>query len=86
MSYELQALLAGKEIAPSQTTSHNPEGNGLVEIYNGVVWKVVKPSVKSKNVNVKYWQDLLSDVPHSIPSLPCTATNETLHEHFFQYP
>ncbi len=40
---------------------------------------------KSKNLPIKYWQEVLPDVLHSIRSLLCTATNETPHERFLQY-
>ena len=85
MSHELRAFLGEKGIASSQTISYNPGENGQVERYNGVVWKVVEMSLKSKNLHVKYWQDILPDVLHSIQSLLCTATNETPHECFFQF-
>ena len=39
-------------------------------------------SLKSKNLPLKNWQDVLSDVLHSVCSLLCTATNETPHERF----
>ena len=86
MSHELQAFLAGKGIATSRTTSYNPEGNGQVERYNGIIWKAVEMALDSNNLPVKYWQDVLPDVLHSIRSLLCTATNETPHERFFRFP
>ena len=67
-------------------TSYNPAGNGQVERYNGIVWKAVEMSLKSKNLHTKYWQVVLPDVLHSIRSLLCTATNETPHERFFRFP
>ena len=76
MSHELQAFLRGKGVATSRTTSYNPAGNGQVERYNGIVWKAVEMSLKSKNLHTKYWQVVLPDVLHSIRSLLCTATNE----------
>lgn len=86
MSQELQAFLRGKGIATSRTTSYNPAGNGQVERYNGIVWKAVETSLKSKNLHIKYWQVVLPDALHSIRSLLCTATNETPHERFFKFP
>jgi len=86
MSHELQAFLREKGVATSRTTSYNPAGNGQVERYNGIVWKAVEMSLKSKNLHTKYWQVVLPDVLHSIRSLLCTATNETPHERFFRFP
>ena len=86
MSHELQAFFGEKGIATSRTTSYNPEGNGQVEKYNGVVWQAIIRSLKSKNLRIKHWQDVLPDVLHSIRSLLCTATNETPHERFFGFP
>ena len=40
---------------------------------------------KPKNLPIKYWQNVLSDVLHSIRSLLCTATNETPHEWLFHF-
>ena len=40
---------------------------------------------KSKNLPIKYWQEVLPDVLHSIRSLLCTATNETPHECLFWF-
>jgi len=74
-----EGSLGEKGIASSQTASNN----GQVERYNGVVWKAVEMSLKSKNLHVKYWQDILPDVLHSIQSLLCSETKETLHGCFF---
>ena len=35
---------------------------------------------RSKNLPIKYWQDVLPDALYSLRSLLCTATNETPHE------
>ena len=37
---------------------------------------------QSKNLPIKYWQDVLRDALHSLRSLFCTATNETPHEQY----
>jgi transposase InsO family protein len=85
MSEELRTFLIGKGVATSRTTSYNPEGNGPVERYNGIIWKAIVTCLKSKNLPVKYWQDVLADALHSVRSLLCTATNETPHERFFGF-
>ena len=85
MSRELREFLSSKGVASSRTTSYNPEGNGQAERCNGVIWKAVTTSLKSKNLPLKNWQDVLPDVLHSVRSLLCTATNETPHERFFGF-
>ena len=40
-SEELKRFLHGRGIATSRTTGFNPQGNGLVERYNGIIWKAV---------------------------------------------
>ena len=91
MSHELQAFLREKGVATSRTTSYNPAGNSQVERYDGIVWKAVEMSLKSKNLHTKYWQVVLPDVLHyirslSIRSLLWTATNETPHGRLFRLP
>ena len=86
MSRELQVFLRDKGVATSRTTSYNAEGNGKVERYNGVIWKALTMCLKSKNLPVTRWQDVLPDVLHSARSLLCTATNEKPHERFFGFP
>ena len=76
MSRELREFLSSKGVASSRTTSYNPEGNGQAERCNGVIWKAVTMSLKSKNLPLKNWQDVLPDVLHSVRSLLCTATNK----------
>jgi transposase InsO family protein len=66
MSEELRTFLIGKGVATSRTTSYNPEGNGQVERYNGIIWKAIVTCLKSKNRPVKYWQDVLADALHSV--------------------
>ena len=86
ISRDLREYLITKGVASSRTTSYNPEGNGQAERINGVVWKAVTMSLKSKNLPLNNWQDVLPDVLHSVRSLLCTATNETPHERFFGFP
>lgn len=80
MSRELREFLFSKRVASSRTTSHNPKGNGQAERCNGLIWKAVTMRLKSKNLPLENWQDVLPDVLHSVHSLLCTATNETPHE------
>ena len=68
-----------------RTTSYNPTCNGQVERYNGIVWRGITMSLKSKNLKTEQWQLVLPDVLHSIRSLLCTATNDTPHERFMNF-
>ncbi len=80
LSHELHSYLTRKGIAVSCTIPCNPAGNGQVEKYNGTVWRAVTMACRSKNLPIKYWQDVLPDALYSLRSLLCTATNETPHE------
>ena len=85
-SEELRTFPIGKGVATSRTTSFNPQGNGQVERYSGIIWKAILTCLNSKNLSVKHWQDVLPDALHSVRSLLCAATNDTPHEHFFGLP
>ena len=79
MSREVREFLTTKGVATSRTTSYNPAGNGQAEKYNGVAWKAITMSLKSRNLPLRNWPDVLPDVLPSTRSLLCTATNETPH-------
>ena len=85
MSSELRQYLHGRGIATSRTTPYNPQGNGQVERYNGIVWKAVMLALKTRNLPVSQWEVVLPDALHSIRSLICTSTNATPHERLFNY-
>lgn len=86
LSAELKTFLHTRGVATSRTTSYNPQGNGLTERYNGIIWKAVLLSLKSRNLPVSQWETVLPDALHSIRSLLCTSTNATPHERFFNFP
>ena len=50
MSLDLKKYLHEKGVATSRTTPYNSQGNGLMERYNGTIWKVVKLALKPRNV------------------------------------
>ena len=85
MSKELRDFLVAKGIATSRTTPYNPQGNGQVERYNGIIWKAVILALKTQGLETKHWQYVLPDALHSIRTLLCTATNATPHERLFNY-
>ncbi len=81
VSQEVRAVLSEKGVAMSHTTQ-------LPTILLVTArWRSTKEPVtmacKSKNLPIKYWQEVLPDVLHSIWSLLCTSTNETPHERLF---
>lgn len=86
ISAELKTFLLERGIATSRCTRYNPQGNGQVEKYNGVVWKAAQLALKSRKLPVTQWELVLTDVLHSLRSLLCTATNETPHDRVFKFP
>ena len=42
-------------------------------------------ALKTRGLPITHWQEVLSDVLHSIRSLLCTATNSTPHERLFNF-
>ena len=85
ISEELKSFLHSRGIATSRTSSYNPQGNGQVERYNGIIWKTVSLALESRGLPQSNWELLLPDALHSIRSLLCTATNCTPHERLFSY-
>ena len=85
ISEELKSFLHSRGIATSRTSSYNPQGNGQVERYNGIIWKSVSFALESRGLPQSNWELVLPDALHSIRSLLCTATNCTPHERLFSY-
>ena len=48
MSRELKAFLASRGIAINRTNAYNPQGNGQVERYNGIIRKNIQLALKSR--------------------------------------
>ena len=82
---KLKSFFHDKGIATSRSTSCNPTENDLVERMNGTIWKTVTLALKSKNLPIKAWQEVLSDALNSIRSLLCTSINCTPHERLFSF-
>ena len=85
MSQELKSFLTEKGIAQSRTTPYNPEGNSQCERYNGIIWKAVQLSLRSRNLQTSQWELVLPDALHSLRSLLSTSTNVTPHERIFTF-
>ena len=85
ISEELKSFLHSRGIATSRTSSYNPQGNGQVERYNGIIWKSVSLALESRGLPQSNWELVLPDALHSVRSLLCTATNCTPHERLFSY-
>uniref|UniRef100_A0A8C4X0X2 Integrase catalytic domain-containing protein n=1 Tax=Eptatretus burgeri TaxID=7764 RepID=A0A8C4X0X2_EPTBU len=85
MSAGLKQFLLEHGIATSRTTGYNPQGNGQVERYNGVIWKAVTLALKSRGLGPERWEVTLLDALNSIRSLLCTSTNATPHERMFTH-
>ena len=85
MSSELKQYLHNKGIATSRTTPYNPQWNGLVERYNGTIWKSVSLALKARNLPPTCWEIVLPDALHSIRTLISTATNSTPRERMFNF-
>ena len=83
MSQDLKQFLMGVGVSSSRTTAYNPQGNGQVERYNGIIWRAVQLSLDTNNLSTTHWEEVLPNALHSVRSLLCTSTNETPHERFF---
>lgn len=85
LSADVRDFLHSRQIATSRTTPYNPQGNGQVEKLNSTLWKSVQLALKSKNLPIENWEDVLPQSLHSIRSLLCTSTNCTPHERMFRH-
>ena len=86
ISCELKRHLSGRGIATSKSTPYHPIGNGQVERYNGIIWRIIKVALRTNNLPIQQWEKVLPDTLHSIWSLLSTATNITPHDRFFNFP
>ena len=85
MSEELKSYLNSHNIATSRTTPYNPQGNGQIERYNGIIWKSVTLDLKTRGLKVTEWESVLDNALFCIRSLVCTSTNSTPHERMFRH-
>ena len=80
-----EGVLLERSVATSHSTPYHPQGNSLVERYNGVIWKAISCILKSRNLPIKAWESVLPQVMHALRSLICTSTNATPHERFLNF-
>ena len=86
MSSEVRNYLATLGIAQTRTTPYHPQGNGQCERYNGVLWKSILLTLRTRKLSTSQWETVMDDVLHAARTLLCTATNETPHERIFSFP
>lgn len=67
-------------IATSRSSPYNPQGNGQVERYNGIIWKTMNLAAKSKHVKHQK-RFILFDHFYIY-----TSINTTPHERIFEHP
>ncbi len=85
MLSDLWSFLFNHGIASSRSTPYNPQGNGQVERYNGIIWKSILLALESQKMSTSQYEQVLPDALHAIHTLLSTATNETPHERFFKF-
>jgi transposase InsO family protein len=86
LARDFDNFLAQHGISHSRTTPYNPQANGQVERYNGVIWKSVRCILHSRNLPLSMWESVLPEALAANRTLLCTATNETPHSRLFTFP
>ena len=64
---------------------YNSRGNGQIEKINATIGTALKLALKSKDLSIDHWEQVLPETLHSIRSLLSTAMNTTFHGHLFNY-
>ena len=73
MSRELKAFLTSHGIATSRMTACNPQGNGQVERYNGIICKTIQLALKSRKGAIEHWEEIMQPDLYSHRSLLFTS-------------
>ena len=66
MSNQVKHFLHGKGVCTSKTTPFNPQDNGQIERYNGIIWKSVTLALKTRKLPTTQWEIVLPDAFHSV--------------------
>ncbi|XP_003368437.1 conserved hypothetical protein [Trichinella spiralis] len=83
MSNHLKTYLHSLGVVNSRTTAHNPQGNGQAGRYNGIIRKAVSLALRSHNLRIEQWEEVIRLALHLLRRLLSTATNATPHERLF---
>jgi transposase InsO family protein len=86
LSSEVTQFLQSNGVTLTHSSPYHPIGNGQCERYNGIIWKAIQLSLKSRKLTVASWESVLNFALHAVRSLLCTSTNETPHDRFFSFP
>ena len=85
MSHELKSYLRARGIASSRSTPYHPCSNGQSKRCIQTVWRTIKLKLHERSLSEERWEDVLSELLHTIRSLGCLATNETPHDRMFKF-
>jgi len=85
-SAELREFLLSHRVVKTRTSPYRPQGNGQCERENGTITKAIQLALRSLGLPKTHWEDVLPLALASTRTLLCTATNNTPHERFCQFP
>ena len=74
LSTSMRKSLNDKGINISTTTPYYPQGNGLCERFNGIIWKTVRVLLYSYSLDISNWEEMLPTALHSIRYLVNIST------------
>ena len=74
----LKEFLMKCGIVSSKSTLYHPTGNSQVERFIGVIWKSARLALKSYNLPLSCWENVLQNALHSVRSLLNTTKMQLL--------
>ena len=80
-----QKFLHERRVVVSQNSPNNPQGNGLCERYNRIIWKTVQLALANWKMSISKWESIIFEALNTIRTLLCTSTNATPHKRFFSF-